>query len=227
MIISIDVMNLLMFGKPLVGRPMAPLAIRTAPMTRRLGCGSDMLWPTCCTSGSTISAATVWLMKVAMTRIRPQKTTSTPYKLIPSTLLVMDSAMVCNRPEELTDLPSARPPAARMMMVHKKLLKSSLVRMPVPKNNTSGIIAITPMSPKMSSSWWLTHQRMMVTTVTILINHWTPVNLSFIGRIGTIVVPLPGWKVRTSRPQIKRIEMMHTGSATKNQMPQEGSGFMF
>ena len=34
--------NLLMLGKPLVGRPIAPLAMRTAPMTSRLGCGSGM-----------------------------------------------------------------------------------------------------------------------------------------------------------------------------------------
>lgn len=42
-----------------------------------------------------------------------------------------------------------------------------------------------------------------------------------------MVVPLPGWKVRTRRPQIRRIEMMHTGNAMKNHMAQEGSGFMF
>lgn len=101
-----------MFGKPLVGSPIAPLAMRTAPMTSRFGCGSGICWPTCCTSGSTINAATVWLMKVATTRIKPAKTMSTLYKLIPSTPVVIDSAMVCNSPEELTDLPSARPPAA-------------------------------------------------------------------------------------------------------------------
>jgi hypothetical protein len=53
----------------------------------------------------------------------------------------MAVAMVWRRPEELTALPRARPPAARMMMVHRKLLKSSLVRMPVPKNRTIGMIA--------------------------------------------------------------------------------------
>lgn len=45
--------------------------------------------------------------------------------------------------------------------------------------------------------------------------------------MGTMVVPLPGWKVRTSRPQIRRIDIMQTGNAMKNQRPQEGSGFMF
>lgn len=34
--------NILMFGKPDVGRPIAQLHISAEPMTRRLGCGSDM-----------------------------------------------------------------------------------------------------------------------------------------------------------------------------------------
>jgi hypothetical protein len=41
-----------------------------------------------------------------------------------------------------------------------------------------------------------------------------------------MVVPRPGLKVRTSRPQINKIEMMHTGRATKNQTPHDGSGFI-
>ena len=144
--------DLLILGKPLVGKPIAPLAMSTAPMTRRFGCGSAICWPTCCTSGSTMSAATVWLMNVATTKIKPAKTMRTLYRLIPSTPLVIDSAMVCSNPDELTDLPSARPPAARMMMVQRKLLKSSLVRMPVPKKRTSGMMATTPMSPKTDSN---------------------------------------------------------------------------
>lgn len=42
-----------------------------------------------------------------------------------------------------------------------------------------------------------------------------------------MVVPRPGLKVKRSRPQIHRIEIMHTGSATKNHTPHDGSGFMF
>ncbi|KAI6853352.1 SPX domain-containing protein [Hortaea werneckii] len=53
-------------------------------------------------------------------------------------------AMVVRRPEEVTALPRARPPAARMMMVQRKLLKSSLVRMPVPKKARRGKMAMTP-----------------------------------------------------------------------------------
>lgn len=64
--------------------------------------------------------------------------------------------------------------------------------------------------------------------VTMLMNHWTPVNLSFIGRMGTMVVLcLPGWKVARRRSQMRRMEMMQTGRATKNHAPQPGSGRMF
>jgi len=146
---------------------------------------------------------------------------------MPSTPAVMDSAIVCSRPDELTALPRDRPPAARMMMVQRKLLKSSLVRIPVPKKRTMGMMATTPMSPKMDSSWWLTHHRTMVTRVTTLMNHCTPVNLSFKGRMGTMLVPRPGWKVMRRKTQISKMEMMQTGSATKNHTPQEGSGCMF
>lgn len=91
-------------------------------------------------------------MKVAMTRIKAAKTTSTPYKLIPSTFSVMVPAIVCKSPEDETAFPSDKPPAARMMMVQRKLLKSSLVRMPVPKKATIGIMATTPISPKTCSN---------------------------------------------------------------------------
>ena len=67
-----------MFGKPLVGNPIAAEHIRALPMTSRFGCGLSMLAPTCCTIGSIIKAATVWLINVAMTKISPQKTTINP-----------------------------------------------------------------------------------------------------------------------------------------------------
>ena len=92
-------------------------------------------------------------MNVAITRIRAAKTTRTPYKLIPSTHCVMCPAIVCNKPEEETAFPNASPPAAKIMIVQRKLLKSSFVRMPVPKNRMIGMIATTPMSPKIPSSW--------------------------------------------------------------------------
>lgn len=139
----------------------------------------------------------------------------------------MAPAIVCKSPELETALPRERPPAARMMMVQRKLLKSSFVRMPVPKKRTMGMMATTPISPKTLSSWCVTHQRMIVTTVTPLMNHCMPVNLSFIGRIGTMVVPLPGWKVTRSKSQMRRMEMIQTGKATKNQVPQPGWGRMF
>lgn len=68
---------------------------------------------------------------------------------------------------------------------------------------------------------------MIVATVTIEMNHWIPVNLSFIGRMGTIVVFLPGRKVIKSNSQMRMITMMQTGRATKNQTPHPGGGDMF
>ena len=35
--------DLLILGNPLVGRPIAPLAINTAPITSKFGCGSLIL----------------------------------------------------------------------------------------------------------------------------------------------------------------------------------------
>ena len=135
--------------------------------------------------------------------------------------------MFWSRPEEETALPRESPPAARMMMVQRKLLKSSLVRIPVPKKSIMGMIATTPMSPKTASRLWETHQSAMVTTVVMLMNHWTPENLSFTGLMGTMVVPSAGLNERRRRTQMRRIEMMHTGRATKNHTSQLGSGFMF
>lgn len=63
--------------------------------------------------------------------------------------------------------------------------------------------------------------------VTRLMKYWTPENLSLTGLMGTMVVPRPGWNVNTKRPQINRIEMMHTGSATKNHVPQLTLGCIF
>jgi len=145
---------------------------------------------------------------------------------MPSTRSVIAFAMVWRRPDELTAFPRESPPAARMMIVQRKLLKSSFVRMPVPKNRTRGMMAMTPMSPKKSSSWWLTHQRMIVAKVTKEMNSWTPVNLSLTGLMGTIVVPRPGLKETRRTIQIRRMDMMPTGRTMKNQTPQDGCGSM-
>ena len=42
-----------------------------------------------------------------------------------------------------------------------------------------------------------------------------------------MVVLFPGWKLMRRRTQMRRIEIMQTGSAMKNQMPQLGSGRIF
>lgn len=216
-----------MLGKPLVGKPIATEHIKALPITSRLGCGSFIPIPTSLTRGSRINAATVWEMKVATTRIKAAKTKRTPYKLSPATPLVIERAIVCRSPEEVTAFPRQSPPDARMMMVQRKLLKSSFVRMPVPKNSTRGRMAITPMSPNVLSSWWLTHHRHIVPIVTMVMNHWMPVNLSFTGRMGMIVVPRLGLKVIRRRTQMARIERMQIGNAIKNHIPQLMAGSMF
>ena len=127
----------------------------------------------------------------------------------------------------MTDFPSARPPAARIMMVQRKLLKSSLVRIPVPKNRTMGMMATTPISPRTGSSWCVTHHSAIVMMVTMLINHCIPEKLSLMGRIGTIVVLRPGLKVASKRIQIRRMDMIQTGRAMKNHLPQSSGGDMF
>ena len=91
-------------------------------------------------------------MKEATTKIKAENTTKTPNSPMPSTFAVIILAAVCNNPELLTALPSASPPAASMMMVQRKLLKSSFVKTPVPKNSTIGMRATTPMSPTTPAS---------------------------------------------------------------------------
>ena len=44
--------------------------------------------------------------------------------------------------------------------------------------------------------------------------------------MGTIVVPRPGWKVKSRITQMSKIEMMPTGRAMKNHMPHDGWGSM-
>ena len=75
---KLDVGDLLILGNPLVGKPIAAEHMSAEPMTSRFGCGSFIPAPTWCTNGRIIRAATVWLMKVAMTRINAAKTTRTP-----------------------------------------------------------------------------------------------------------------------------------------------------
>lgn len=141
-----------MLGNPLVGKAMAALHIKTPAITSKFGWGSSSLLPTSYTRGRMMSAATVWLMNVAMTKIKDEKTTRIAYRLSSCTRTVMASVTVCRRPDELTALPRDRPPAARMMIVQGKLLKSSFVRIPTPKKRTIGMMAMTPMSPKTFSS---------------------------------------------------------------------------
>lgn len=67
--------DLLMLGNPLVGNPIAALHIRALPMTSRLGWGSSMPVPIVYTRGKMMSAATVWEINVATTRIKQENTT--------------------------------------------------------------------------------------------------------------------------------------------------------
>lgn len=70
--------NLLIFGNPLVGNPIATEHINALAITSKLGCGSSILTPICWTRGRMMSAATVCDMKVAMTSIKAEKTINTP-----------------------------------------------------------------------------------------------------------------------------------------------------
>lgn len=45
--------------------------------------------------------------------------------------------------------------------------------------------------------------------------------------MGTMVVLRPGRKVTKRSPQMRRMLIMHTGRAIKNQVPQPGCGSMF
>jgi hypothetical protein len=114
-----------------------------------------------------------------------------------------------------------------MMMVQRKLLKSSLVSMPLPKKRTIGMIAMTPMSPNTVSSWWLKHHRIIVVSVVRITNHCVPVKRSLTDRMGTIVVPRLGLNVISRIAHIMRIERTQTGIEMKNQVPQLIGGYIF
>jgi len=142
------------------------------------------------------------------------------------TRALTNPAMVWSRPDESTALPRARPPAARMIMVHGKLLKSSLVRIPVPKNNTIGIKAMTPMSPKTDSSDLEAHQRPIVMRVTTITKICVAVVRSLMDRIGAIEVPWDGLNVTSNRSQMRRMDTTPTGMTMKNHCGHVGAGVM-
>ena len=77
---------------------------------------------------------------------------------------------------------------------------------------------------KSHSSGCVTHHKTMVPSVVKEMNHCTPENLSFTGRIGTITVPFPGLNDMRRSTQIMSIDIMPTGRVTKNHVIHDGCG---
>jgi hypothetical protein len=88
--------------------------------------------------GTSSTAAIVCEMNVATTRPMASRLKSTFQIGMPCTMSWMSASSDSSRPLDVTALPSAMPPMARKTMVQRKLLKSSLVRIPVPKKSTMG-----------------------------------------------------------------------------------------
>lgn len=95
-------------------------------------------------------------------------------------------------------------------------------RTPVEKNATTGIRAMTPMSPTYSSISCSTHHKAMVTRHTKDTQYCLSENGSLVERIGRISMsPSPsgdraGWYETRRSHQIKTIETAETGRATAN-----------
>ena len=96
---------------------------------------------------------------------------------------------------------------------------------PVEKNASTGISAITPISPTHRSMLCSTHHNPMVTMHTKVTHHCSTVNFSLVGLIPLISIsPSPsgqrsGWYESSRRPQMRMMEMKETGRATPNHDP--------
>ena len=144
---SID--TALILGKPDIGRPIAPLHMIAEAMTRIFAWFPGKDCPTFCTRGNIIIAETVCEINVAATRTRTANDTMTIHKLCAPSPSLNELAISSNNLVFATPYPKALPPMANMTTVQRKLLKSSLFNTPVPKNNSIGMIPITPLVPTM------------------------------------------------------------------------------
>lgn len=101
---------------------------------------------------------------------------------------------------------------------------------PVEKNATTGMMAMTPMSPTTPSILCSKHHSAIVTRQTTETHHCFFVNASRDARMGRISMsPSPsgeraGWYETNSSSQMSTTEMPETGSATANQLAQSSCG---
>lgn len=106
------------FGKPLVGKPIAQEHNIADAITNRFGCGSGNERPISATNGTVIKAATVCETNVAITKTSDPKTAKTVKSSASINLDWIPDAKTVKRPETETALPNAKPPIARITMVH-------------------------------------------------------------------------------------------------------------
>mmetsp|Transcript_18594 Transcript_18594/g.46062 ORF Transcript_18594/g.46062 Transcript_18594/m.46062 type:complete len:136 (-) Transcript_18594:390-797(-) len=121
-------------------------------------------------------APTVCDIKVVETNIKKEEMHSVCQGL--SDLYSMKKAILSakesSNPEDLMDSPKARPPIARKTTPHKKLLRSSFDKMPVPKKTMKGIMPKTPISPVTPESVTLEHQSNTTPIVTDKTKYCSP-----------------------------------------------------
>ena len=135
-------------------------------------------------------------------------------------------AIVTNSPELITALPKVVPPMAKTTIVHKKLLKSSLVNRPVPNNATIGKIDMIPISPKTPFRVFAKHHSTMVIQVTMTMYHCLTVNGSETGWIFKIFTVGSIGKLNNKMIQIPKMQRTETGIATMNHVVHDGVGFI-
>lgn len=136
-----------------------------------------------------------------LTKTTSVRSKTTAGRLRPPKRSLIPSPATARSPELATPLPRAIPPMARKTMVHKNCSKSSCSKIecvhyphtaegsltfrktPVEKKATIGMSEIIPMSPKVSSRRFATHQRTIVAMQTNDTQYCFAENFSLVGRI--------------------------------------------
>lgn len=106
------------FGNPEVGKPIAQEQIKAVAKTRILGCGSGRARPISAINGTMINAATVWDTNVAIIKTMKPKTAKMVNISEFFSFCWISCAIVASNPETVTALPKARPPIAKITIVH-------------------------------------------------------------------------------------------------------------
>ncbi len=132
---------LLALGKELTGRPMAPLVIRAALMTKSFGWPNKA--PIRASTGMVISAHTVEDKKFATTAITVSNTEKTSQdQALLGSIVFIDSVMSDKSPDLSTASPSTMPPPMSVSTGQGRFCQSLVVRKPSACSN------IIPASPK-------------------------------------------------------------------------------